>query len=123
MQLIKRLIWKLRGVTVWHYCNVSMKAKIGKGTSIGSYTEIGPNVIIGENVRIGAKCFIPEGVEIKDNAWIGPCCTFSNDIYPPSSKESWRRTVIDEGAVLGLGVSVLAGRYVAKKTIVAQGSY
>jgi UDP-3-O-[3-hydroxymyristoyl] glucosamine N-acyltransferase len=113
---------KRKGVTIWHYAIVHPSAEIGENVSIGSYTEIGPNVKIGKNVRIGAHCFIPEGVEIKDNAWIGPCCTFSNDVYPPSRKEDWKRTVIDEGAVLGLGVSVLAGRYVAKGATVGQSS-
>lgn len=119
---LRRWIWKFKGVTVWHYCNIDPSAEIGEGTSIGSYTEIGPNVKIGKNVRIGAKCFIPEGVEIRDNAWIGPCCVFSNDLYPPSSKTAWKRTVIDEKAALGAGVKVLPGRYVPKGAMIGMGS-
>ena len=82
------------GIKVYSLCNIFPTATFGVNCQVGAYTEIGNNVWIGDDVRIGAMCFIPEGVEIKDGAWIGPRCTFTNDKYPPSPKDKWEKTVI-----------------------------
>jgi len=78
--------------------------------------------VIGNRVRIGAMTFIPEGVTIEDDAWIGPRCTFTNDKYPPSGKENWQKTLICKGASLGAGVTVLPGVTVGAKAMVGSGS-
>ena len=114
--------FRRRGVTVWKYCNISLDAVIGDNTSIGAYTEIGPNVIIGNSVRIGAKCFIPEGVVIGTEAFIGPGVTFSNDMYPPSSKSDWETTYIANRARIGAGVCVRPGAHVGHDALVGMGS-
>jgi len=67
-------------------------------------------------------CFIPEGVTIEKNAWIGPRCTFTNDRYPPSPREKWQTTLVEEGAALGDGVTVLCGVRVGKGALVGAGS-
>jgi len=118
---LTKLKWRLRGVKVWHYCNIYKTARIGGGTVVGSYTEIGPNVVIGKNCRIGAHCFIPEGVTIKDNCFIGPGTIFSNDMYPPSTRALWVKTNVGPGAALGAGVTVLPGAHIADKAMVGAG--
>jgi UDP-2-acetamido-3-amino-2,3-dideoxy-glucuronate N-acetyltransferase len=67
-------------------------------------------------------CFIPEGVTIKDNAWIGPRCTFTNDKFPPSPRERWQETVVEQGAALGAGVTVICGVLIGKGALVGAGS-
>ena len=89
---------------------------------MGSFSEIGPNVVIGDNVRIGAMCFIPEGVTLEKNSWIGPRCTFTNDKYPPSGKENWKPILIKKGARLGAAVTVLPGVTVGEGALVGAGS-
>lgn len=95
---------------------------MGKHVSIGRFSEIGNRVEIGDHVRIGAMCFIPEGVTIERHAWIGPRCTFTNDRYPPSPKERWQRTIVEEGAALGAGVTVLCGVRIGRAALVGAGS-
>lgn len=90
--------------------------------SIGAFSEVGDRVVIGNDVRIGAMCFIPEGVVIKDGAWIGPRCTFTNDKFPPSARDEWQMTIIEEGARLGAGVTVLPGIIVGKGALIGAGS-
>ena len=114
--------WKTRGVTVWEPSKVSLDAQIGVNAQIGSFCEVGPRVRIGERVRIGAMCFIPEGVTIEDDAWIGPRCTFTNDRFPPSPRDKWQKTFIARGARLGAGVTVVCGLNIGEGALIGAGS-
>lgn len=114
--------WKKRGVTVWEPSKVSPDAKIGITVQVGSFSEIGPWVEIGDRVRIGAMCFIPNGVSIGDDAWIGPRCTFTNDRFPPSPRGEWQKTVIERGARLGAGVTVVCGLKIGEGALIGAGS-
>ena len=107
---------------VWEPCNIYSTAKIGAGVNIGSFSEIGHNVVIGDRVRVGAMCFIPEGVTLEEDAWVGPRVTFTNDLYPPSGKENWKKTLVKRGARIGAGVTVLPGVVVGEGALVGAGA-
>jgi UDP-2-acetamido-3-amino-2,3-dideoxy-glucuronate N-acetyltransferase len=113
--------WLKQGVTVWEPSKVHSDAKIGEGVQIAAFCEIGP-ALIGDRVRIGAFCFIPEGVTIGDEAWIGPRCTFTNDRFPPSPRAKWQETIIEQGARLGAGVTVVCGVTIGEKALIGAGS-
>ena len=110
------------GIKIYPLCNIYHTASFGLTCQVGMYSEIGNNVWIGDRVKIGAMCFIPEGVEIRDDAWIGPRCTFTNDRFPPSPKEKWEKTVIMSGARLGAGVTVVCGVVIGEGALVGAGS-
>ena len=110
------------GIVIWHPSNVYESAEIGKNVSIGAFTEIGDNVVIGENTRIGKGCFIPAGVVIGKDVFIGPHVTFSNDMYPPSTKADWLRTFVQDGAAIGAGVCVRPGVEIGKNSLIGVGS-
>lgn len=115
--------WKRKGVTVWEPSKVNIDAHIASDSvQIGSFCEIGPRVRIGNRVRIGAFCFVPEGVTIDDDAWIGPRCTFTNDPFPPSPREDWLETTVKRGARLGAGVTVVCGVVIGEGALVGAGS-
>jgi acetyltransferase-like isoleucine patch superfamily enzyme len=114
--------WKRKGVTVWEPSKVNYDAKIGDQVQVGSFSEIGPNVRIGDRVRIGAFCFIPDGVTIGEDAWIGPRCTFTNDRFPPSTRDQWQKTVIERGARLGAGVTIVCGLKIGEGALIGAGS-
>jgi acetyltransferase-like isoleucine patch superfamily enzyme len=69
------------------------------GATIGDETRIGPFVEIQRGARIGARCkiqshsFIPEGVTIEDEVFIGHNVVFTNDLWP--------RAVDDDGNMIG----------------------
>lgn len=118
----QKLIFSKNNVKVWEPANVYPSAKIGRDVSIGMFSEVGPNVIIGDGVRVGAMCFIPEGIEIEESAWIGPRCTFTNDRYPPSPKSAWQKTLIQKGARIGAGVTVVCGVVIGANALIGAGS-
>lgn len=108
--------------TIWQPCNIYKTAIIGDNVSIGTFSEIGNNVVIGSNTRIGAHAFIPEGVVIEEDCFIGPRCTFANDMFPPSGKEKWLPTRIKKGARLGAGVCVRPGVTIGEGALIGMGA-
>lgn len=107
---------------VWQPSNVYRSAKLGKGVSVGAFTEIGENVEVGGGTRIGALCFIPEKVKIGKGCFIGPHVCFTNDLYPPSDKAQWLPTIVQDGARIGAGVTVLCGVTIGRGALVGCGS-
>jgi len=102
----------------WFYNNFYDPYDIGDGTRIGSFCDIGG--IIGENCNIQSFAFIPRGVIIEDNVFIGPRVTFLNDKYPPS--DSLEETIVGEGAVIGGGCIILPGIVIGENVFVGAGS-
>lgn len=106
-----------KGTKIWKPSNIYGDVEIGDNCSIGAFCEIGGSeldgkswaVIIRNNVRIGAHSFIPGGVTIADNAWIGPGVTFTNDKHPPSYGKHWKHTLVQYGAVIGARAVILPG--------------
>lgn len=111
-----------RDYTVWQPANVYPSAVIGKNVSIGAFTEIGAKVVIEDDCRIGAFTFIPEGVEIRRKAWIGPHVVFGNDKYPPSHRSCWAKTIVEEEAVIGAAAVILPGVRIGKKAKIGMGA-
>ena len=77
--------------------------KTGAGCVLHSHIWIGDNVEIGDRVKIQAFSFIPTGVTIEHDVFIGPKVTFTNDKYPPSRGKGWSPTLVKAGAVIGAG--------------------
>jgi len=109
------------GTKLWHeeYSNIGA-CTIGKNCIIHSHVWIADRVIIGNNVRVEAFAFIPEGVTIEDNVFIGPRVTFTNDKHPPS--KNWQKTLVKVGASLGACVTVLPGVTIGREAVIGAGS-
>lgn len=105
-----------------HLVNLWGSHTVGETAEIGAFVEIGDGVVVGERVKIGAFSFLCAGVTIEDDCFIGPGCVFTNDTYPPSSKEHWKKTVIKRGASIGAGVVILPGVTIGEYALVGAGS-
>jgi UDP-2-acetamido-3-amino-2,3-dideoxy-glucuronate N-acetyltransferase len=113
------------GVTFWHkeFSNIG-DCTIGRGTTVHSHCWIGDRVSIGERCKIQAYAFIPPGVRIGNDVFLGPRVTFTNDKYPPSNELLF--TVVEDqvsigacavilpGVTLGRGCKIGAGAVVTK---------
>lgn len=113
--------YPMKSIKVWYPCNIYHKAFIGFGVSVGMFSEIG-NVSIGAGSRIGAMTFIPEGVDIGIKVFIGPKCCFTNDMYPPSDKKEWRKTIVADYARIGAGSVILPGVVIGQGALIGAGS-
>lgn len=94
---------------IWQPSNIYPTAIISEGVSIGAFTEIGHEVYVGPGTRIGAHCFIPEGVWIGKNCFVAPCVVMTNDRFPPSPRDKWEKTFIEDGASIGAGTVIRCG--------------
>jgi UDP-2-acetamido-3-amino-2,3-dideoxy-glucuronate N-acetyltransferase len=104
---------------------------IGDGTRIAAFVEIGRNVKIGKNCKIEAFAFIPEGVTVEDDVFIGPHACFTNDKLPRattatglSSKSDWvlEGILVKSGASIGANTTILCGITVGRNSMVGAGS-
>ena len=105
---------------------------IGDNTKIGAFVEVQKNAAIGKNCKISSHTFICEGVTIEDDVFIGHGVTFVNDSYPrataPDGKlqteAHWtvEPTLVQKGASIGSGSTILAKVTVGENAIVGAGS-
>lgn len=114
--------YTMRGTTKFytpHLLNIHPKADIGENCVIHSFTWIG-EVKIGNNVLIQAHCFIPNGVIVGDDVFLGPRVTFTNDKHPPS--DTWEETIVEDGVSIGAGAVILPGVRLGKGCKIGAGA-
>ena len=95
--------------------------EIGDNTKLGVFIEIGRNVRVGERCKIQSHTFIPEGVEIGNDVFIGPQVVFCN-VKRPMTGERYATTIVCDNAVIGAGAVILPGLIIGKGAVVGAGS-
>jgi acetyltransferase-like isoleucine patch superfamily enzyme len=105
---------------------------VGDNTKIGTFVEIQKNAVIGNNCKISSHSFICEGVTIEDNVFIGHGVMFINDLYPRATtaggslqtEADWKveRTLVEKGASIGSGATILANITIGRNALVGAGS-
>jgi acetyltransferase-like isoleucine patch superfamily enzyme len=106
--------------------------EVGDDTKIGAFVEIQKNAVVGNRCKISSHTFICEGVVIEDNVFIGHGVTFTNDMYPRAmaadgnlqTEADWKveRTVVQKGASVGSGATILCNISIGENAIVGAGS-
>ena len=97
-------------------------AAIGDDCKIHSHVWIGGKVKIGNNCKIQSFSFIPDGVTLEDNVFVGPHVCFTNDKKPPSGKDNWQPTIVKRGARIGAGAVILPGIIIGENAMVGAGA-
>jgi UDP-2-acetamido-3-amino-2,3-dideoxy-glucuronate N-acetyltransferase len=113
-----------KSVIIWKYVNL-YGCNISANTTIGSYTEIGgPGTSIGRSCTIGARVYMPPGIIIKDNVFIGPGTIFTNDTYPKAHNRDFKLkvTTIDSGVSIGAGCIILPGITIGRNSMIGAGT-
>lgn len=83
----------------------NIQTEIHEKTGVHSHVWIGDRVKIGTGCRIQAFVFIPNGVRIGNDVFIGPHVCFTNDKHPPS--DTWGITIVEDGVSIGANVTIL----------------
>lgn len=115
-----------KGTVIYHpeLSNIG-DCEIGKNCTIHSHVWIGDGVKIGNNVKIQAFAFIPSGVTIDDDVFIGPRVTFTNDPkfhIVPRGQFRPTGTLVSKGARIGAGAIILAGVGIGRECVIGMGS-
>ena len=106
--------------------------QIGDNTKIGSFVEIQKNAVIGKNCKIEAFAFIPEGVVLEDEVFVGPHACFTNDKLPRATTadgnlktaEDWEvaKTLVKKRASIGANATIICGITIGQNSIIGAGS-
>lgn len=93
--------------------------RIGSGTRIGTFVEVQRGADIGAACKVQSHSFICDGVRIEDECFVGHGVTFVNDKFPRATNETgelqtesdWEllETVVERGATIGSGATILGG--------------
>jgi acetyltransferase-like isoleucine patch superfamily enzyme len=105
---------------------------VGDDTKIGAFVEIQKGAQIGARCKVSSHTFICEGVNIKDEVFIGHGVTFINDRFPRATnvggklqtEADWKcdSTLVEKGASIGSGATILCGVTIGERAIVGAGS-
>tara|TARA_Y100000310_G_scaffold345466_1_gene465306 strand:- start:16893 stop:17366 length:474 start_codon:yes stop_codon:yes gene_type:complete len=120
-----------KNVKIYNFTNI-YGCEIGDNTKIGSYVEIRECVKIGKNCKIQAFAFLPQGVILEDEVFVGPHACFVNDNIPRAAVkgklkeigEDWKplTTIVKKGASIGENATILGGITVGENSVVGAGS-
>jgi UDP-2-acetamido-3-amino-2,3-dideoxy-glucuronate N-acetyltransferase len=113
------------GTRVWHFVHIMPKARIGKDCVLGQNVFVADHVRIGDRVKIQNNVSVYTGVEIEDEAFIGPSAVFTNVINPRGGverKDEFRTTHVGKGATIGANATILCGVRLGDHAFVGAGA-
>ena len=109
-------------VSIWQWTHICSGAVIGNNVSIGQGCYIGPDVCIGDRTRIQNNTFIPSGISIASDCFLGPSVVFTNNRYPPWTKDRQSETIVERGASIGANSTIISGITVGENSVIGAGS-
>lgn len=109
---------------VWHFAHVRERAEIGEKCNLGKDVYIDSEVSIGNNVKIQNGVSVYKGVTVKDDVFLGPHMTFTNDRYPRATDDGWDvvSTLVKKGASIGAHATIISGVEIGKYAMVGAGA-
>lgn len=112
------------GTSIWQFCVVLPRAKIGAECNISANVFIENDVRIGNKVTIKSGVQLWDGVTVEDEVFIGPNVTFTNDHLPRSKQypENFQRTTVKKGASIGANATILCGITIGEYAMIGAGS-
>ena len=112
------------GTRIWQFVVVLPNAQIGQDCNICSHCLIENDVVIGDRVTVKSGVQLSDGLRVGNDAFIGPNASFANDRFPRSKKtpERFLQTVLEAGASIGAGATILPGITIGTNAMVAAGA-
>jgi UDP-2-acetamido-3-amino-2,3-dideoxy-glucuronate N-acetyltransferase len=112
------------GTRIWQYVVVLPGAQFGQDCNICSHCLIEGDVVIGDRVTVKSGVQLWDGLRVEDDVFIGPNASFANDRFPRSKKppERFLQTLVEAGASIGSGATILPGVTVGRNAMVAAGA-
>jgi acetyltransferase-like isoleucine patch superfamily enzyme len=112
------------GTRIWHHAHVRQGAVIGADCNIGKDVFIGEFVVVGDGCKLINGAFLPAGVTLEAEVFVGPAVVFTNDLWPRAVNPDWELvpTLVRRGASIGANATVVCGREIGEYATVGAGS-
>lgn len=112
------------GTRVWAFTHIMEGAVVGRDCNIGEHCYIERGAVIGDRVTIKNHVAVWDGVQIEDDAFIGPQACLTNDLRPRSRAPGWIRstTRICRGATIGANATILPGLTIGRYALIGAGA-
>lgn len=109
---------------IWQYSVVLDGAVIGDNCNINAHVFIEGDVVLGDNVTVKCGVQLWNGIRLQDDVFIGPNCTFTNDMSPRSKQypEEFLQTTVCKGASIGANATILSGITIGEYAMIGAAS-
>jgi len=114
-----------KGTKIWHFSHIMSNCTIGESCNIGQNVVVSPDVTLGRNVKVQNNVSIYTGVICEDDVFLGPSMVFTNVINPRSAisrKDSYRRTLVMQGASIGANATIVCGHNIGRYALIGAGA-
>lgn len=112
------------GLQTGHNVVIREENEIGEGFQVWNNTVIDYGCRIGRDVKIHANCYVAQFTEIGDGVFLAPGVTIANDPHPgcPQSAECMKGPTIEDGARIGVNVTILPMVRIGARSLVGSGA-
>jgi len=120
------------GTRIWNEAQVSSGARIGRDCILGKGVYVDPEVLVGDRVKLHTRVSVFKGSRIGSGVFIGPHSCLLNDKQPRATTSDGRLkteadwvvsgVVVDDGASIGGGCTVLPGVTIGRFAMVGAGA-
>jgi len=112
------------GFTTGHNVVVREECQIGDDVSVWSNSVVDYGCRIGDRVKIHTNCYVAQFTVIEDDAFLAPGVSIANDLYPGDEESAERMAgpVIEAGAQIGVGTTLLPYVRIGAGSIIGSGS-
>jgi len=110
---------------VWAFAHVMDGAIVGADCNVCDGVFIERGVTVGDRVTVKNGVMLWDGVAIHDDVFVGPGATFTNVRHPRAAfprAPNWDRTVVEDGASIGAGASLVAPVRIGREAMVGAGA-
>ena len=80
--------------------------------------------MLGDDVTLKSGVYLWDGIELRDQVFVGPNATFTNDPFPRSRQhpEKYARTIVERGASIGANATLLPGITIGEGAMIGAGA-
>lgn len=120
------------GTRIWNEAQVSNGARVGRDCILGKGVYIDPGVVVGDRVKLHTRVSVFKGSRIGSGVFVGPHSCLLNDKQPRATTPDGRLkteadwvvsgVVVDHGASIGGGCTVLPGVKIGRFAMVGAGA-
>jgi UDP-2-acetamido-3-amino-2,3-dideoxy-glucuronate N-acetyltransferase len=111
--------------SIWHFCHVEARARIGENTNLGQNVFVGNNAVVGNGCRLGNSVSVFSHVELGDFVFCAPFMVFTHIAFPRAAvnrRQSFTKTIVRKGVSLGANSTVVPGVTIGEGAFLAAGS-